>query len=113
MKIKRINLSASMLRAYKSCPRLFELEYVEMLKPAIAPAYFTTGSDYHRCVEHILRGEDYEAADTIVDIMAGEFKQRIAPLINASEIEKEFDIALTPWCRMVGRIAPSAATGRP
>ncbi len=60
MMARKFNLTASMLRTYKSCPRLYELQYIEMLKPVVAADYLTTGTNYHAAVENILKGEPYE-----------------------------------------------------
>ena len=110
---KRINLTASMLRAYKSCPRLYELQYVEMLNPTVAPAYLTDGSNYHGCVESILKGEPYKAEGKVAS-MARAF-ERFIPWRewDVKEIESEFDITLTRFCHMVGKIDAVRADDSP
>ena len=110
---RRINLSATMLRAYKSCPRLYELQYVEGLKPAKPAEYLKTGQDYHSCVEEILKGEKYEA-DGIAGSMAASF-EKFLPWREwgVKEIEREFDCKLTPFCHMVGKIDAVCKDGTP
>jgi hypothetical protein len=102
-----------MLRAYKACPRLYQLEYVEGLKPAKKEEYFEVGSNYHACVESILKGEPV-AADGIVLRMAEAF-ERFIPWRewNVSETESEFHVTLTAFCHMVGRIDAIAGDGTP
>jgi hypothetical protein len=99
-----MHVTASMLRAYKACPRLYELEYIEGLKPAKTPEYFETGSNYHACVESILKGEPV-TAEGVVLRMAKAFDAFIPwREWNVAETESEFDVTLTPFCHMAGRI---------
>jgi hypothetical protein len=109
----RINLTASMLRTYKACPRLYELEYIEGLKPAKREEYFEMGSNYHSCVESILRNEPI-VAEGVVFRMAEAFRKFIPwREWNVVEIENEFNVMLTPFCHMVGRIDAVAGDGTP
>jgi hypothetical protein len=102
-----------MLRTYKACPRLYELEYVEGLKPAKTPEYFETGSNYHACVEAILKDEPI-LAEGVVFRMAEAFKKFIPwREWNVVEIESEFNVTLTAFCHMVGRIDAIAGDGTP
>jgi hypothetical protein len=110
---RKINLTASMLRAYKACPRLYELQYIEGLKPEKTPTYFEMGSNYHACVEKILKKESYEA-DGVVGSMANAFSLYLPWRDwNVKEIEHEFDYMLTPFCHMVGKIDAICEDGTP
>jgi hypothetical protein len=86
---RTLNLTASMLRAYKSCPRLYELQYIEQLKPTAKSEALETGSNYHDCLEHILTGSPYEAQG-LPAVMAGVFDSHIPWRdwgIKAAEVE--------------------------
>jgi hypothetical protein len=110
---KRIDLSATKLRAYKSCPRLYYLQYVEGLRPAERPEYFETGSNYHSCVERILKGEPYET-DGIVGCMASSFEKHLPwREWGVRDVERKFETALTPFCHMTGVIDAVCEDGTP
>ena len=70
-------LTASMLRAYKSCPKKYWFEYVQMLKPSEKPEALAMGSSYHDCLEHIIRGEEFTPDTPVIGIMAEAWKKYI------------------------------------
>jgi hypothetical protein len=111
--MKTINLTASMIRAYKSCPKKYELEYIEMLKPVVTSEALQTGSSYHACVEHILKNEPYQAEDVIA-VMAEAFG-RFIPWRewNIAEVEKEFDVHAGRCFHMRGKIDAILDDGTP
>ena len=113
MASRKFNLTASMLRTYKSCPRLYELQYIEMLKPAVAADYLTTGTNYHAAVENILKGEPFDNTG-IVGAMAGAFN-RFIPWRDwgVEHIEYQFDLSLTSFCHMQGKIDAICKDGTP
>ena len=110
---RKFNLTASMLRTYKSCPRLYELQYIEMLKPAVAADYLTTGTNYHAAVENILKGKPYDNSG-IVGAMADAFNHCI-PWRDwgVEHIEYQFDLSLTSFCHMQGKIDAICKDGTP
>jgi hypothetical protein len=111
--MKTINLTASMIRAYKTCPRKYELEYIEGLKPTVTPEALETGSSYHACVENILKGEPYRAEGVIKE-MAAAFS-RFIPWRewNVAEVEHEFNIHAGRGFWMRGKIDAILADGTP
>ena len=110
---RKFNLTASMLRTYKSCPRLYQLQYIEMLKPAVAADYLTTGTNYHSAVENILKGKLFDNTG-IVGAMADAFK-RFLPWRDwgVDCVEYQFDVMLTSFCHMQGKIDAIARGGIP
>jgi hypothetical protein len=102
-----------MVRAYKSCPRLYELEYVEMLKPAVTPEPLETGASYHACVEKILKGEPYQA-EGIAGRMANAFN-RFIPWggWNVAGVETEFDVHIGYGVHLRGKIDALLWDGTP
>ena len=110
---RRINLTASMIRAYKSCPKLYEFQYVHMLKPEKTPTALETGSNYHAQLERLLTGQSID--DTgLPGIMARAF-DRFIPWRKwgIEKIEEEFSVPLTPFLKMVGKIDAICADGTP
>ena len=69
---RTLTLTASMIRSYKTCPRRYELEYIEMLKPAVPLEALETGSNYHARIEALLKGEDW-SRDGVVGKMVEAF----------------------------------------
>ena len=113
MKTRSIALTASMVRAYKSCPRLYELQYVEMLKPAVTPEALETGSSYHACVEKILKGLPYDAG-SLAGKMAAAF-ERFIPWRewNVAGVETEFDVHIGYGFHLRGKIDALLWDGTP
>ena len=113
MMARKFNLTASMLRTYKSCPRLYELQYREMLKPAVAADYLTTGTNYHSAVESILKGEPFDNTG-IVGAMADAFYHTIPWRDwNIQSVEYQFDVAITSFCHMQGKMDALCVDGTP
>lgn len=111
---QKIKLTASMMRAYKSCPRLYELQYLEMLKPAITPEPLLTGSSYHGELEKILKGEQREPSADIPGIMADAFQKYIPfETWNVQEVEHEFSFHLGYCLWIGGKIDAITADGIP
>lgn len=110
-------LTASMLRSYKSCPRKYELEYVEQLKRIDTPGYFEAGTNYHKCVEDMLLGGRGETDNEVVGKMAEAFMKYIPWQnwdINAGgKVEHQFDIKISRWSKIAGKIDAITAGGVP
>lgn len=111
--MRRINISTTMLQAYKGCPKLYEFRYIERLKPEKPAEYLETGSNYHACVESILQGKPY-VAEGVVGSMARAFERHIPwREWNIAHVEHDFDVTLTPFCHMVGRLDAVCDDGTP
>ena len=55
-----MDVTASMLRSFKSCPKKYYFEYVEQLKPVQTPEALEIGSNYHDYLEMLLTGQSFE-----------------------------------------------------
>lgn len=110
--MQKIYLTASMIRAYKACPKLYEFQYIHLLKPEKTPEALETGSNYHAEIEKILQGEP--TSNTLPGIMARAF-DRFIPWREwkITEVEKEFDVRITPFLHMRGKIDAICADGTP
>ena len=53
-------LTASMIASFKKCPRRYELEYIENLRPIVTSEALEIGTNYHANIEKLLKGEEYE-----------------------------------------------------
>ena len=92
-----MRLSISKIKTFKSCRRLYELKYIEGLKPAVKPEALETGSNYHKLLEELNKG-NYEA---LVEndyskerAMAQAYYKYIYPKFHVKEAEKwlEYDL---------------------
>jgi len=111
---RSMTITASMLRSYKRCPRRFELEYVQNLKPVQTADALAIGSSYHDHVEKILQGKPREASMDLPGIMADAFA-RFLPYQEwgVAKTEQEFEIKLAYGIRLAGKIDAMAADGTP
>lgn len=107
-----MNLTASMIKAYKACPKLYEFQYIHMLKPAQTPDALKMGSNYHSELERVLKGEP--TSNTLPGIMARAF-DRFIPWREwkIEKVEEEFEISLTQFLSLRGKIDAICADGTP
>lgn len=102
---RKIVLTASMIRAYKACPRLYELQYIHMLRPERESEALTTGRSYHSLIEDLLNGKPLDTTQGIASAMAHAFN-RFIPWHDWGivETEHEFNVKLTPYFLLRGKI---------
>lgn len=107
-------ITTSMIKAFKGCRRLYELQYVEQLKPIKTPEALEIGSNYHALVERILKKEPIEQVDMLPFLMAEQFQNKILPgLPEIKEVEKEFKIEFAKDKHLVGKIDAVTIDGIP
>ncbi len=108
-----MNSTTSQIRAFKSCRRLYELQYIELLRPRIEPEPLTTGASYHRIVEGILKGTEIDAIG-IPLIMADQFKAFILPkLPEIGSVEYQFKVRIGRAKFLLGKIDAICKDGTP
>lgn len=103
-----MKLSVSLIKAYKTCKRKYELRYIEELEPIAKSQALEDGSNYHAMVEALYTGEGecgyVEGRSPKICAMAYAYLQYIFPQIpNVKYAEKWFDYNLTPKHSIVGR----------
>lgn len=108
-----IELTASMVRSFKSCPKRYFFEYIECLKPAESAEALVTGSSYHEYLEKLLRGESFDVVD-LPSAMAEAF-DRFIPWRNweVRDVEKEFRVKLAPGIYLKGKMDALCEDGTP
>lgn len=105
--------TTSQIRTFKACRRLYELQYIELLRPRIESEALVTGSNYHRIVEGILKGIEVDATG-IPLIMADQFKTFILPkLPEIGKVEYEFKVRIGRAKFLVGKIDAICKDGTP
>lgn len=89
-------ISASKLKTFKSCRRKYELSYIELLEPVQKEEALQMGSDYHKNIEKILKGEEIElntnsVEDAKIFAMTVAFEKYILPnLPKVEKVEQKF-----------------------
>lgn len=105
--------TTSQIKAFKSCRRLYELQYIELLRPKVESEALTTGSSYHRLVEGILKGVECPS-DGIPAIMASQFKALILPCLPEIEkVEYQFNVKIGRGKSLIGKIDAICEDGTP
>ena len=108
-----MNITTSQIRAFKSCRRLYELQYIELLRPKVEAEALTTGSSYHRLVEGILLNKE-TPENTIPGIMADQFKSLILPLLpKIAKVEQQFSVKIGRSKVLLGKIDAITEDGTP
>lgn len=108
-----IELTASKLRSFKSCPRKYFFEYVEKLKPLDTPEALSIGSAYHANLEKLLIGRDIEPTD-LPGVMAEAFDKHIPWRDwDLYDVEREFRVKLAPGIYLAGKIDALLSDGTP
>ena len=99
-----MDITASMIRSYKSCPKKYYFEYVEQLKPVQTPEALEIGSNYHDYLEMLLTGQSFEVTD-LPSAMAEAFDKYIPwRAWNIKEVEKEFRVKIARGVWLKGKI---------
>lgn len=108
-----MDVTASMLRSFKSCPKKYYFEYVEQLKPAQTPEALEIGSNYHDYLEMLLTGQSFEVTD-LPSAMAEAFDKYIPwRAWNIKEVEKEYRVKIGRGVWLKGKIDAVCADGVP
>ena len=108
-----MDITTSQIRSFKSCRRLYELQYIELLRPKVESEALTTGASYHRLVEAILLDKQ-QTENTIPGIMADQFRNKILPLLpKITKVEHEFKINIGESEILLGKIDAISEDGTP
>lgn len=100
-------LSISKIKAFKSCRRLYELRYIENLKPIAISNALQIGTSYHELLEEwnktgsFISGFDKPSAMA----MAYAYTQHIDPIIGRlKNVEEWYEMPITDDYKLHGRI---------
>jgi hypothetical protein len=111
--LRKIEITSSQVRAYKSCRRLYELEYIEQLKPIVAPDALRIGSSYHKKIEELHKTGEFELTFDKTDAMAYAYQRFIMPKIHIMGTEIEFKKHLAYGVSIKGKIDGMQENGIP
>lgn len=100
-----MKLSITKIKAFKSCRRLYELKYVEGLRPVQKVEALEIGSNYHKLLEEMNKGnfepmteDDYSKEQA----MARAYYKYIYPNFHVVEVEKELEMDLGDGNKLIG-----------
>ena len=106
-------LTASMVKCFKQCPRRYELEYVYDLKPKMPAAYLDLGTDYHSRLEALLKGEEW-SKDGIAGAMANAFDTYVPwRQWDIKAVESEFWLPMATGLILKGKMDAVLMDGTP
>lgn len=105
-------LTASMIASFKKCPRRYELEYIENLRPVGTSEALEIGTNYHTNIEKLLKGENYEHS-----CLAGKMTEAFEKFIDwqgwQAIPEQEFKVRLARGVYLKGRLDAITKDGVP
>ena len=109
-----MDITASMIRSYKSCPKKFFFEYAEGLKPEVVSEPLEIGRNYHECLESLLTTGEKPVVTDLPSAMAEAF-DRYIPWRNweVKAVEKEYRVGLGAGIYLKGKIDALCADGTP
>ena len=106
-----MELSVTKIKAFKSCRRLYELKYIEGLRPVQKAEALEIGSNYHKLLEKLNKGEDIVWEFTKEMAMARAYQNIIYPKFKVVEVEKPLSYDLGDGNKLVGIADGIAADG--
>lgn len=107
-----MNLSITKIKAFKSCRRMYQLRYMEGLKPVVKAEALEVGSNYHKLLEQINNGEIPDYCDYSKEMaMAKAYYKYIYPRFKVVAAEKWMEYDLGDGNKLVGIVDGLADDG--
>ena len=107
-----MRLSISKIKTFKSCRRLYELKYVENLRPKEKPEALEVGSNYHKLLEQINNGQIPDYIDYSKEMaMANAYYHFIYPRFKVMAAEKTYELDLGDGDMLIGIVDGVADDG--
>lgn len=112
-----MKLSASLIKAYKTCRRKYELKYIEELEPVTKAQALTDGTNYHAGIETFYKDGEIlcDMNEPKISAMVWAYVHYIAEqnpdLVEVKTAEKWFEYPLTKKHSIVGRNDAIAKNG--
>lgn len=106
-----MKVSQSQVKCYKSCKRLYELQYIEGLRYNKDIDALKTGSSYHSKIEQLYDKGYFDCTGDKTDAMALAYEKYIYPQFKVDCAEKWFEYALNEKHILIGRVDAVAKDG--
>ena len=99
-----MELSVTKIKDYKMCKRLYELKYLEKIKPVKDSEALINGRSYHDKLEQLYTKGYFDFSGDITDAMAFAYEKFIYPEFSMCYVEDWFDYKLNDNHTLIGRI---------
>ena len=112
-----MRLSVSKIKSFKSCRRMYELRYIERLRPVQTAEALEIGKSYHKLLEALNNGTTFANNPEYADdrskemAMARAYERYIYPRFVVSEAEKWIEKDLGGGNILVGQVDGIAGDG--
>ena len=104
-------LSATKIKDFKACRRLYYFKYVEGLTPLVDTIALKDGRTYHEKIEEIYDKGYFTLSGDVTDAMAMAYKRYIYPKLKISQVEQWFEYKLNDKHTLIGRFDGIAEDG--
>lgn len=111
-----MRVSVSKIKTFKSCRRLYELRYIENLRPVQTPEALQVGKNYHKLLEELnttgaINVDELENPYSKELAMAMAYDKYIYPKFKVTEAEKWLEYELPDGDKLVGQVDAIAEDG--
>ena len=107
-----MNVSISRIKAFKSCRRLYQLRYVEELRPVEKAQALEIGSNYHKILEQINSGNIPDYIEYSKEMaMAQAYYKYIYPKFECVAAEQYLEYDLGNGDKLIGYVDAIASDG--
>lgn len=96
-------LSATKIKDFKACRRLYYFKYVEGLTPIVDTIALKDGKTYHEKVEEIYNTGTFTPSGDKTDAMAYAYQKYIYPNLKLNLVEQDFEYKLNDKHTLIGR----------
>ena len=96
-------LSATKIKDFKGCKRLYFLKYVEGLTPKAESVALKDGKSYHEKIEEIYNNGYFTPTGDRTDAMAMAYEKYVYPKFKVKKVEEWFDCKLNDKHTLIGR----------
>lgn len=96
-------LSATKIKDFKACRRLYYFKYVEGLTPIVDTIALKDGRTYHEKVEEIYNTGTFTPSGDKTDAMAMAYQKYIYPKFKVNKVEEWFNYPLNDKHTLIGR----------
>lgn len=107
-----MKISASKVKCYKACKRLYYFKYVEELQSVTPIQVLEDGKSYHALIEEMYNTGGFETTgNPKIDAMATAYLKYIYPQFKVRKVEEWFNYPLNEKHSLIGRYDAEAEDG--
>lgn len=109
-----MRISISRIKSFKACRKLYELKYLENLRPVKTPQVLETGKNYHELLEWLNKNGSFDGCEedySKEQAMAVAYSKYIYPKFHVVEAEKWLEYDLGDDDKLVGVVDAIADDG--